>query len=106
MSFYRDFYIKARVKIREGLLVFGVKYTDIAVMGSKLGSRYNSVTSRSLSFIRKGNFCISTKLNIIKYQFYHSTELEVHCIIVTIDTAVDTKYLLNEVSFIRIDFTV
>lgn len=41
------------------ILVFGVKYTDIAVTGSLFGSLYNSVTSKSLSFIRSGNFCMS-----------------------------------------------
>jgi hypothetical protein len=44
------------------LLVFGVKYTDIAVIGSLEGSRYSSVTSRSLSFILSGNFCMSKKI--------------------------------------------
>lgn len=41
------------------LVVFGVKYTEMAVMWSFDGSLYNSVTSRSLSFIRNGNFCMS-----------------------------------------------
>ena len=43
------------------LLVFGVKYTEIAVMGSFDGSLYSSVTNRSLSFMRSGNFCMSAK---------------------------------------------
>lgn len=54
-----------RKRERKSLLVFGVKYTDIAVIGSQFGSRYSSVTSRSLSFIRKGNFCISVKYTYI-----------------------------------------
>lgn len=36
------------------------------MIGSRNGSRYISVTKRSLSTIRKGNFCISTGVNNVK----------------------------------------
>ena len=45
------------------LLALGVRYTDSAVIASPLGSLKSSVTNKSLSFIRSGNFSISKGRN-------------------------------------------